>query len=77
MPINKVKKALQRMAAGDLTEKVNIKSSDEVGDMAQAYNETQKYLQPDSQLKENAIQLTTASDQLAQAPNSPVKLLSK
>jgi methyl-accepting chemotaxis protein len=67
-PINKVRKALQKMAAGDLTEKVDIKSSDEVGAMAKAYNETQNNLEKlIAQLKSNAIQLSAASDQLALA----------
>jgi methyl-accepting chemotaxis protein len=67
-PINKVKLALQKMAKSDLTEIVNIKSSDEVGAMAKAYNETQKYLNTlVGQLKESAAQLTSASDQLAVA----------
>ncbi len=66
--INKVKKALQKMATGDLSETVNIKSSDEVGAMASAYNDTQKYLHDlITQLKQSAVQLTTASDQLALA----------
>jgi methyl-accepting chemotaxis protein len=67
-PINKVKKALQKMANADLTEAVNIKSSDETGAMAKAYNETQKYLNAlIGQLKESSLQLTNASDQLAVA----------
>jgi methyl-accepting chemotaxis protein len=67
-PINKVKKALQKMANADLTESVVINSSDETGAMAKAYNETQKYLNAlVSQLKESAVQLSSASDQLAVA----------
>jgi methyl-accepting chemotaxis protein len=64
--IRKVKKALEKMATGDLTEKVVIKSRDEVGAMAKSYNETQKYLSNlVSQLKSSSAQLTTASEQLA------------
>jgi methyl-accepting chemotaxis protein len=67
-PINKVKNALQKMADGDLTEKVDIKATDEVGAMAKAYNETQKNLSTlVANLKSNAIQLSAASDQLALA----------
>jgi methyl-accepting chemotaxis protein len=67
-PINKVKKALQKMANGDLTEQVNIKSSDEVGAMAKAYNESQRNLNDLMvQFKQSAVQLSAASDQLAQA----------
>ncbi|MBN1191365.1 MAG: HAMP domain-containing protein [Dehalococcoidales bacterium] len=63
---NIIKKALQRMAEWDLTEKVKIKSSDEIGDMAKSYNEMRNRLNDlISQLKENAVQLTTASEQLS------------
>jgi methyl-accepting chemotaxis protein len=67
-PINKVKNALQKMALSDLTMRVDIKSQDEVGVMARAYNETQTYLNTlVGQLKESAAQLSSASDQLAVA----------
>jgi methyl-accepting chemotaxis protein len=66
--INKVKQALQKMSKGDLTEKVVIKSRDELGEMATSYNDTQAYLNTlVSQLKESANQLTAASDQLSVA----------
>ena len=32
------------MAGGDLTEKIHIKSRDEIGDMVISYNEMQRYL---------------------------------
>jgi methyl-accepting chemotaxis protein len=68
VPVNKVKNALQKMAKGDLTEKVVIKTSDETGAMAQAYNETQKYLNDlVAQLKVSSTQLSSASDQLSTA----------
>jgi methyl-accepting chemotaxis protein len=64
--INNVSKALKKMATGDLTEKVNIKSSDEIGIMAGSYNEMQKYLTNlVAQLKENALKLSHASDELS------------
>jgi methyl-accepting chemotaxis protein len=64
--INKVKKALQKMACGDLTEKVDFKSSDEIGVMIKSYNEVQDYLSKlIGQLKESAIQLSSASNQLS------------
>jgi len=67
-PITKVKIALQKMATGDITETVKVNSRDEVGAMAKAYNETQKYLgNLIAQLKENSTQLTLASEQLAKA----------
>ncbi len=66
VPIIKVKTGLVKMAQGDLTEKVNISSRDEVGAMAHAYDQTQDRLNKlIAQLKENATQLASASDQLA------------
>ncbi|MEI6297841.1 MAG: MCP four helix bundle domain-containing protein, partial [bacterium] len=44
-PINKVKNALSKMAMGDISEKVNITSKDEVGMMAQASGAMQLYMQ--------------------------------
>jgi methyl-accepting chemotaxis protein len=68
--INKVNAALKKMATGDLTEKVQITSGDEIGAMAKSYNEMQSYLEKlVSQLKASATQLTGASDQLATAAN--------
>jgi methyl-accepting chemotaxis protein len=67
-PIKKVKNGLQKMAVGDLTEKVAIKSSDEIGTMAEAYGEMQNYLANlVASLKENARQLSAASSQLQTA----------
>jgi methyl-accepting chemotaxis protein len=67
-PINRVKKAMQKMAAGDLTEKINIKSKDEVGAMAKAYEYMRTYLNKlVIDLKKNADQLTAAGEQLSTA----------
>jgi methyl-accepting chemotaxis protein len=44
-PINKVKAAMAKMAQGDVSEKVDVKSKDETGQMAQAYTEMQTYLE--------------------------------
>jgi len=67
-PIKKVKDSLEKMSQGDLTQKVDVKSRDEVGEMAAAYNKTQGYLNElVAQLKESATQLTSASDQLSTA----------
>jgi methyl-accepting chemotaxis protein len=67
-PINKVKTGLEKMAKGDLTEEVDIKSSDEVGVMAKAYSEMQKNINDlVLQLKDNSKQLTSASGQLQTA----------
>jgi methyl-accepting chemotaxis protein len=68
--INRVNRALKKMANGDLTEKVDITSSDEIGAMAKSYNEMQDYLNKlVVQLKLSASQLTAASAQLATAAN--------
>jgi methyl-accepting chemotaxis protein len=66
--INKINKALKKMSTGDLTETVKIKSSDEVGVMAQSYNNVQKYLSRlVADLKENAVKLSKASEELSDA----------
>ncbi len=44
-PVNKIKSAMQKIALGDVTEIVNIKSNDEIGQMAQSYSDMQAYLQ--------------------------------
>ncbi len=44
-PMKQVEKALKKIAVGDITEKVDYASKDEVGQMAQAYREMQVYLE--------------------------------
>jgi len=66
--VNQAKKALQNMAKGDLTIKLKKTSSDEVGDMVTAYNEMQANLNTlVTGLKQNAVQLASASEQLSVA----------
>jgi len=66
--VNTVKKAIQKMSTGDLTEKVRIKSGDEIGEIAKAYDEMQVNLNKlVAGIKENARQLSESSDQLATA----------
>jgi len=43
-PINKVKAGLKKIAVGDVSEVVNVKSKDEIGQMAETYADMQKYL---------------------------------
>jgi methyl-accepting chemotaxis protein len=43
-PIGKIKAALKKLAVGDITETITIKSRDEVGQMAASYSDMQKYL---------------------------------
>jgi methyl-accepting chemotaxis protein len=66
--IKKLNKALKTIASGDLTHSIKIKSKDELGDMANSYNDMQKQLSKlVSQLKGNANQLSAASEQLSTA----------
>jgi len=66
--ITSISKVLKKMATGDLTQKVTIKSSDEIGDMVSSYNDMQKYLSNlVNQLKQNSAQLLSASEQLSVA----------
>ncbi len=44
-PVKQVEEALNKIAVGDITEKVDYTSKDEVGQMAQAYREMQTYLE--------------------------------
>ena len=50
--VTTVGNALKRISVGDLTAEVNIKSSDEIGDMARSYAEMQGYLQEASVIAE-------------------------
>jgi methyl-accepting chemotaxis protein len=66
MGIKKISLALKKMATGDLTENVKIKSSDEIGVMCGAYGEMQKYLSDlVYNLKQNAQFLSKASEDMA------------
>jgi methyl-accepting chemotaxis protein len=68
--INQVNRALKKMAGGDLTEKVDVISNDEIGAMVKSYNEMQGYLNKlVAQLKSSSSQLSAASAQLAAAAN--------
>ena len=64
--IEKMVRTLQRIAAGDLTENIKVKSSDEVGEMTRACDETQKHLSElVTNLKEKAAKLRLASEELS------------
>jgi methyl-accepting chemotaxis protein len=43
-PVNKMKVGLNKIAIGDTSEKVNVNSKDEIGQMARSYSEMQQYL---------------------------------
>ena len=51
--VSTVGRGMQQIAVGDLTAEVNIKSSDEIGTMAQSYREMQEYLLEASQAAES------------------------
>jgi methyl-accepting chemotaxis protein len=66
--VNSVKKALQKMAKGDLTSSIKRTSSDEIGDMVNAYNDMQSnFSKLISDLKNSSLQLASASQQLAES----------
>lgn len=44
-PVKQIENALKKIAIGDITEKVGYTSKDEIGQMAQAYEDMQSYLQ--------------------------------
>jgi methyl-accepting chemotaxis protein len=63
-----VRLALGKMAAGDLTQKINLKSTDESGKMAVHYNEIRThFLEMVTRIKSGANQLSLAGEQLAEA----------
>jgi methyl-accepting chemotaxis protein len=66
--IRKVNQALKRMAASDLTVRVKIKSSDEIGEMADSYNELlDERIKVVKRLRSSANQIKAAGEQLAAA----------
>lgn len=66
--INTVQMAMRKMATGDLTGKIRVKTGDEIEDMAKSYSlMKQEWNKLVTNLKDNARQLTLASDQLAVA----------
>jgi methyl-accepting chemotaxis protein len=67
-PINRIKVGLNKIAQGDITEKIMVTSHDEVGQMAKSYSTMQENLSSlVSRLKTNSRQLSSSSDQLAMA----------
>ena len=66
--VKKVNHALKKMSASDLTERVNVKSSDEIGEMARSYNELlDERIRVVQRTRETAGQIKIAGDQLAKA----------
>lgn len=64
--INKILKGMNKMAAGDLTFRMDIESADEIGKLAQAYNQTassQKEIL--KEIKKEITELTNQSKELA------------
>ncbi len=64
-PIGQVVKLLERMATGDLTGRLEVRSNDEIGVMARSFNQTAESLQDlVRQIHTNAQQLTENSTEL-------------
>jgi methyl-accepting chemotaxis protein len=66
-PLNQAREAADRVAAGDLTGKIDVTSNDEVGLVLQALNRMQTSLtQVVSNVRQNSESVATASAQIAQ-----------
>jgi methyl-accepting chemotaxis protein len=66
--INKVNHAIKKMANSDLTERISLNSSDEIGEMARSYNTLlDERIRVVKQLRASASQIMSAGDQLAKA----------
>jgi methyl-accepting chemotaxis protein len=64
--IKKINHALRKMAASDLTERVNIHSSDETGEMAKSYNVLlEERIRVVKRLRDSASQIMIAGEQMA------------
>ena len=74
-PVYKVREAMQRVAQGDLTEKIEgVTSKDEIGEMAAYTNEMIESLSAMiGQIKANAEQLVAASSQIASSAEQTSK----
>jgi signal transduction histidine kinase len=52
-PLRKLKAAAQGIAGGDLTQRVNIRSKDEIGELGRAFNEMAEHLHRAEELRRN------------------------
>jgi methyl-accepting chemotaxis protein len=68
--VNKINRGLKKMAQADLTERIDIKSKDEIGEIAVSYNQMlEERIKTVTHLKDIAEKLTMASEQLTSAAN--------
>ncbi|MHC4250284.1 MAG: HAMP domain-containing methyl-accepting chemotaxis protein, partial [Planctomycetota bacterium] len=66
LPIGEVVKAAQQIAMGDLTQKVDVRSSDETGELAQTFNDMSENLSNVvGQILNTSEQVRTASDDVS------------
>lgn len=54
-PVRAMTGAAQRIAAGDLQQRIEVKSSDEIGQLARSYNQMADALARDRQLRQNMV----------------------
>lgn len=54
-PVRAVTRGAQRIAAGDLNQRIDVKSNDEIGQLAQSYNQMADALAHDRQLRQNMV----------------------
>jgi PAS domain S-box-containing protein len=66
-PVNSMKEGMKKIALGDVTEKINLASRDEVGQMADSYREMQGYLQAAA---DNAEKIATGDLTITVTPKS-------
>jgi len=72
--INKILVAMEKVAEGDLTHKVNLESNDEIGKLAKAYNttiETQKEMI--NEIKKEVVELSSQSEELSASGSEVAK----
>lgn len=73
-PVHLVMDTMQKVAEGDLTEKVNVKGSDEIGQMAVYTNKMVNSLgEIISQIKANAYQVASAAGEIASSSEQTSK----
>lgn len=54
-PVRAVTRAAQRIAAGDLKQRISVKTNDEIGQLARTYNQMADALAHDRQLRQNMV----------------------
>lgn len=76
VPIQTLSEATQRLAAGDLAHRVDIRRRDEIGDLAHCFNQMGERLQMQrSELERDRQQLQALSEQLQEANRNYIEML--